>query len=54
MRGVSEPKKTKRPYMTIIRQICKVKYDVIAKNYMMRISNDKEIKTMKYLFYKRS
>lgn len=51
MRGVSEPKKTKRPYMTIIRQICKVKYDVIAKNYMMRISKDKEVKTMKYLFY---
>jgi hypothetical protein len=54
MRGVSEPKQTKRPYMTIIRQICKVKYDVIAKNYMMRINKDKEIKTMKYLFYKRS
>jgi hypothetical protein len=51
--GASEPKKTKRPYMSIIRQICKIKYDVIPKNYMMRISKDKEVKTMKYLFYKK-
>ena len=49
--GASEPEKAKRPYMSIIRQICKLKYNVIPKNYMLRKPNEKEIKTMKYFFY---
>lgn len=51
IKGVSEPKNTLRPYMSIIRQICKIKYNVIPTNYMMRISKEKEVKTMKYFFY---
>jgi hypothetical protein len=49
--GASEPKKTKRPYMSIIRQICKIKYNVVPKNYMLRRENEKEVKTMKYFFF---
>jgi len=49
--GVSEPQKTKRPYMSIIRQICKIKYNVVPKNYMLRRENEKEVKTMKYFFF---
>ena len=30
--GVLEPVKAKRPYMLIIRQVCKLKYNVIGKN----------------------
>ena len=52
--GVSEPEKAKRPYMSIIRQVCKLKYNVIGKNYMLRKLNEKEVKTMKYFFYIKS
>jgi len=52
--GVSEPEKAKRPYMSIIRQVCKLKYNVIGKNYMLRKPNEKEVKTMKYFFYIKS
>jgi hypothetical protein len=30
MSGVSEPNKVKRPYMSIIRNICKLKYNIIT------------------------
>ena len=49
--GVADTEKAKRPYMSIIRQICKLKYNVIGKNYMLRKPNEKEVKTMKYFFY---
>ena len=42
--GVADTEKAKRPYMSIIRQICKLKY-------MLRKPNEKEVKTMKYFFY---
>jgi hypothetical protein len=49
--GVADTEKAKRPYMSIIRQICKLKYNVIGKNYMLRKPNEKDVKTMKYFFY---
>ena len=51
--GVFNTENTKRPYMSIIRQICKLKYNVIGKNYMLRKPNTKEVKTMKYFFFKK-
>ena len=45
--GVSEPEKAKRPYMSIIRQVCKIKYNVVGKNYMLRRPDEKEEKKLK-------
>ena len=32
--------------MSIIRQVCKLKYNVIGKNYMLRKPNEKEVKSV--------
>ena len=48
MTGVSNPNKVKRPYMSIIRNICKLKYNVIPTNYYVRIDKDTRKKSMKY------
>jgi hypothetical protein len=50
MIGVSEPSKVKRPYMSIIRNICKLKYNIITTNYYVRIDKNTRKKSMKYFF----
>ena len=49
--GVSEPENAKKPYMSIIRQVCKLKYNVIGKNYMLRKLNEKEVKQCNIFLY---
>lgn len=52
MIGVLEPKKVKRPYMPIIRNICKLKYNIITTNYYVRIDKNTRKKSMKYFLIK--
>ena len=48
--GASEPEKVQRPWMSIIRQISKVKYKMMSINYYQRIDKNTRKKTMKYYF----
>lgn len=48
--GVSEPKKVKKPWMSIIRNISKVKYNMINTNCYLRLDKDTRKKTMRYYF----
>ena len=43
--GASEPDKAKRPYLSIIRQLTKSKYNMLSCDYRI-----KDIRTKKYLF----
>lgn len=54
MTGVSEPKKVKRPYMSIIRNIGKLKYNIITTNYYVRIDKETRKKSMKYFLIKKN
>lgn len=50
--GARNPDKTKRAYLSIIRQITKLEY--IMKSYDHRIYNENEtIRTIKYIFSKK-
>lgn len=50
IKAVGEPKKIKRPWLSIIRQITKLKYDMVSCDYRIEI-NDKKIRTKRYYFY---
>ena len=47
--GASEPEKTKRPYLSIIRQLTKSKYKLNSYDYRIKQDN-KDIRTKKYIF----
>lgn len=47
--GVREPEKIKRPWLSIIKHITKLKYKMIISDFGLRI-NDKVIRTKKYHF----
>lgn len=49
IRAVSEPDKIKRPWLSIIKQLTKVKYDIISSDYRLVINNEK-IRTKRYYF----
>jgi len=49
--GASEPTKAKRPYLSIIRQLTKSKYNMTSYDYRIKQKN-KEIRTKKYVFKK--
>ena len=50
IRGVSHPKQVKRPWLSIIRQITKLKYKMTHRDHRIR-ENDKEvIRTIIYKF----
>ena len=51
--GASEPDKAKRPYLSIIRQFTKSKYNMLSCDYRIKKDNDKEIRTKKYIFTKK-
>ena len=47
--GASEPHKAKRPYLSIIKQLCKKKYDISV--YDCRIKVDgKDVRSKRYVF----
>ena len=49
MKAVGEPNKRKRPWLCIIKQLTKTKYNLVSEDF--RLFNDgKEIRTHKYTF----
>jgi hypothetical protein len=49
MKAVGEPNKRKRPWLSIIKNLLKTKYNTISSDYRM-IDNGLEIRTHKYIF----
>ena len=49
IKGVSNPKKIKRPWLSIIRQITKLKYKMTHKDHRIR-NDDEVIRTIIYKF----
>ena len=47
--GVREPEKIKRPYLSIIKHISKLKYKIITSDHRIKLK-DKIIRTKKYYF----
>jgi 4-hydroxy-3-methylbut-2-enyl diphosphate reductase IspH len=47
--GASEPEKVKRPWLSIIRNITKMKYDFIHGDYVLKKDNER-VRTKKYVF----
>lgn len=50
--GASDPTKSKRPYLSIIRQFTKNKYNMLSCDYRIK-NNNNEIRTKKYIFIKK-
>lgn len=48
--GASEPDKAKRPYLSIIRQFTKSKYNMLSCDYRIKKDDGKELRTKKYIF----
>ena len=48
--GASEPDKAKRPYLSIIRQLTKSKYNMLSCDYRIKEEGKEDIRTKKYLF----
>lgn len=53
MKGVREPEKVKRSYLSIIRHITKLKYDMLICDLRTTVNNN-EIRTKKYIFNKKN
>jgi hypothetical protein len=50
--AISTPEKIKRPYISIIRHMLKIEYDILSTEHTLRI-NDKPIRTKRYVFIKK-
>ncbi len=48
--GAFEPTKAKRPYLSIIRQITKNKYELHSSDYRIKQNGKDDIRTKKYVF----
>ena len=46
--GASEPDKAKRPYLSIIRQLTKSKYNMLSCDYRIKEEEKEDIRTKKY------
>ena len=51
-KGITNPDKTKRPYLSIIKQILKTKYNIYNSDFRINYS-DLNIRTTKYIFIKK-
>lgn len=51
--GASDPSKSKRPYVSIIRQFTKTKYNMISSDYKIKLPTGDLIRTKKYTFVKK-
>ena len=49
MKAVGEPSKRKRPWLSIIKQLTKTKYNLLSEDFRL-FDNSKEIRTHKYTF----
>ena len=47
--AISTPERIKRPYISIIRHLLKNEYDILSKEYSLKI-DDKIIRTKRYVF----
>jgi hypothetical protein len=47
--GASEPEKVKRPWLSIIRCITKLKYEMVHGDYVLK-KDDEKIRTKRYIF----
>ena len=52
VKGVKNPELLKRPWLSIIKQLLKKKYDIISHDYRITINNEK-IRTKRYIFIKK-
>ena len=48
--AISNPKKVKRPWLSMIRKLTKSKYEMLSCDYRIK---QKDIRTKKYIFYKK-
>ncbi len=51
---ISNPDKFTRPWMTIIKQLTKDKYDIISSDYRFPSEDGKIIRTRRYFFQKKT
>ena len=47
--GASEPHKVKRPYLSIIKQLCKKKYDILVQDCILKV-DEKDVRSKRYVF----
>jgi hypothetical protein len=47
--GASEPHRVKRPYLSIIKQLCKKKYDISVQDCRLKVDG-KDIRSKRYVF----
>lgn len=50
--GARNPKKIKRPYLSIIKAVVKGHYQLISSVYRYDLGNNQKVQTMKYYFIK--
>lgn len=51
--GANEPDKSKRPWLSIVRQLTKKDYDMLSCDYRI-VKDGKTIRTKKYIFVKKN
>ncbi len=47
--GASEPHRAKRPYLSIIKQLCKKKYDILVQDCRLKV-DEKDVRSKRYVF----
>jgi hypothetical protein len=47
--GASEPDRAKRPYLSIIKQLCKRKYDISIHDCRLKV-DEKDVRSKRYIF----
>lgn len=47
--GASEPDRAKRPYLSIVKQLCKKKYDISIHDSRLKVDG-KDIRSKRYVF----
>ena len=52
IKGIRNPETVKRPFLSIIKNICKMKYNILSCDIRIDINND-TIRTKKYIFLKK-
>ena len=51
IKGIRNPETVKRPFLSIIKNICKIKYNILSCDIRININNN-IIRTKKYIFLK--
>ena len=44
------PEKAKRPWLSMIRQLTKIKYNMVSSDYRIKQQGKKDIRTKQYVF----